>query len=294
MRRRSITITPRNLRLVRLFFRLLARTSTGGGGATVTTEFTGNVKVRVFMPLNRTPEAGLLWLHGGGFMVGTPRHENRWCINMVRELPVFVVVPHYRLAPEHPFPEALDDCIDTWKWTADRAKSLGINPGAVGIGGRSAGGGLAACLAQVLRETAVEQPASQLLIYPMLDDHTAARSDIGLRAHLVWNRESNLTGWQSYLGFCPNTADPPPHAVAARCRDLTGLPPAWIGVGTRDLFLDENREYADRLVSAGVSCELKVMNDAHHGFDNLDSDSAASVRFFKDQVEFLRTTLCAR
>jgi acetyl esterase/lipase len=131
----------------------------------------------------------------------------------------------------------------------------------------------------------------QLLVYPMLDDRTAVRADIGLNEHLAWTRGSNLTGWTAYLGTRPGGPKIPADAAAARCEDLSGLAPAWIGVGTLDLFLDECRTYARRLEEAGVPCDLEVVNGAFHGFDEIAHDTPVAQRFIDAQVSFLRRVL---
>ena len=127
----------------------------------------------------------------------------------------------------------------------------------------------------------------------MLDDRTAVRADIGRRDHKGWTNGSNYTGWSSYLGTEPGGASVQPYAVAARREDLAGLAPAWIGVGTPDLFLDENLTYAERLQTAGVSCDLVIAEDAIHGFDIVAADAPLSKAFVASQVAFLRDALDA-
>jgi acetyl esterase/lipase len=187
----------------------------------------------------------------------------------------------YRKAPEHPFPAALDDCNAGWEWLQRNAVSLGISPARVAIGGQSAGGGLAAALVQRLHDaqstagepTAGEpiaggpQPIAQWLFCPMLDDRTAARLELDRVGHRVWNNRANRFGWSSYLGTTPGSPAVPPYAVPARREDLTGLPPAWIGVGDIDLFHEEDRAYAERLRAAGVEATLHVVPGAPHGFE---------------------------
>jgi acetyl esterase/lipase len=230
------------------------------------------VRLRVYRPQAAASGGALLWLHGGGLIAGRPAMDDAKCIAWVRELGLVVVSPDYRLAPEHPFPAALDDAHAAWTWLLGGGSDGEVDPTRVVVGGASAGGGLAACLAQRLRDEGGRRPAAQLLVYPMLDDRTAARRDLDAAMHLVWPNRSNRAGWSAYLGREPGAAEAPAYAVAARAADLRGLPPAWIGVGTLDLFLDEDRAYAARLAAAGVATELHEVPGAPHGFDALAPD----------------------
>ncbi|MEX1280383.1 MAG: alpha/beta hydrolase fold domain-containing protein, partial [Acidimicrobiia bacterium] len=160
----------------------------------------------------------------------------------------------------------------------------------VAVGGESAGGGLAAAVAQRLTDEGVDL-AAQLLVYPMLDDRTAVRPDLGQNDHPVWTKGSNHTGWSSYLGKEPGAEMVPKYAVPARRTDLSGLPPAWIGVGTLDLFHDEDVGYAERLRSAGVDCELEVVEGAPHAFMTLAPDAATSKDVERSAMAFLAARL---
>jgi acetyl esterase/lipase len=246
------------------------------------------------MPRDRKPAAAFLWIHGGGYVVGTPAQDDARCVTFARELGMLVVSPEYRLSPRHPFPAAHDDCLAAWRWTVRTAEDLGIGRSRVAMGGGSAGGGLAACLTQRLRDENEAPPASQLLVYPMLDDRTAVNDGAGQPRHLVWNRHSNFTGWSSYLAGSPGAREVPRYSVAARRDDLSGLPPAWIGVGTLDLFLEEDRTYAHRLEEAGVPCRFHAVEGGFHGFDAIAPESPVALSFVDEQVEFLRTHLFAR
>ncbi|TVR89022.1 MAG: alpha/beta hydrolase [Trueperaceae bacterium] len=249
------------------------------------------VRVRVYRPHQGGSGAALVWLHGGGLIMGAPRMDDARCGAWARDLGLVVVSVAYRLAPEQPFPAALDDAHRAWSWLQGSAGTLGVDPARVAIGGASAGGGLAACLAQRLLDEGGAEPAAQLLVYPMLDDRTAARRELDEAGHLVWHNRSNRAGWRAYLGHPPGAPDLPAYASAARRADLRGLPPAWIGVGDLDLFRDENRAYAERLERAGVAVTRWEVAGAPHGFDVLAPDVALAAAFAASHHAFLRERL---
>jgi acetyl esterase/lipase len=150
---------------------------------------------------------------------------------------------------------------------------------------------LAAALAQVARDRHEITPAFQLLVYPMLDDRTSLRTDLITQGHYIWNQASNRFGWESYLGKPCGSAEVPRYAVPARREDLAGLPPAWIGVGTLDLFHDEDVAYARRLQDCGVVCELVVVPGAFHGFDMGPTKLQVVQDFRNSQVAALKRYL---
>ena len=238
--------------------------------------------VRLFRPVGvPEPAPALLWIHGGGYVIGTAQQEDQVCRRFSRRLGITVASVEYRLAPEHPYPVPLEDCYSALAWLAglpavDRAR--------VAIGGASAGGGLAAALALLARDRGEIPLAFQLLVYPMLDDQSAMTAENP--NYRLWNTRSNRFGWTAYLG----NADPQV-AVPARRADLSGLAPAWIGVGTHDLFHDEDLAYAKRLTDAGVPCEVEVIPGAFHGFDRVATKALVSRGFFDSQCDALRTAL---
>jgi acetyl esterase/lipase len=229
----------------------------------------------------RRPSGALLWMHGGGLVMGTATQAHETCSRLASEVGIAVVNVEYRLAPEHPFPAGLDDCIAALSWLHDHADELGVDPARVAVGGDSAGGGLAATLSQRARDTGGPPIALQLLVYPMLDDRTVLRSDGGTT--LVWTPVSNRFAWTAYLGHPPSEADERPYAAGARLEDLSGLPPAWIGVGDIDLFHDEDVAYARRLEEAGVPCELHVVPGMYHGADAI-APTAATMREYRERL----------
>lgn len=222
----------------------------------------------------------LLWMHGGGLVMGSPETGQELCSRFATELGVVVISVDYRLAPEDPFPAALDDCAAALSWVHDHAADLGVDTGRIAVGGDSAGGGLAACLAQRALDDGGPTICFQLLQYPMLDDRTI--SDDGGTA-LVWSAASNRYAWSAYLGRPAGEQEPPRYAAAARRDDLTGLPSAWIGIGEIDLFHDEAVDYAERLRAAGVEVELHVEPGMYHAAE-LFAPDAASMQGFRARM----------
>ena len=209
--------------------------------------------VRIFTPdAGSAPRPAVLYIHGGGMIVGSPQLEAFGTARVARNLGVVAISPDYRLAPEHPFPAALDDCMTVLRWMLGHAEELGIDPGRIAVMGGSAGGGLSAAVAQRSHDEGIALRA-QVLMYPMIDDRTALRTDHDGRGTFVWTASSNRFGWTSYLGREPRMSDAPEYAAPARRVDLSGLPPAWVGVGELDLFYEEDVAYAEKLRPAGSS-----------------------------------------
>lgn len=260
-------------------------------GVEVREESAQGARVRLLAPRDQKPQGLLLWMHGGGLVIGSPAQDDARCAEFVRQLGIVVVSAYYRLAPAHPFPAALDDCHAAWGWVQANRSRFGVDPGRVVIGGESAGGGLAASLAQRLYDEGGPQPAGQLLVYPMLDDRTAARQELDAAQHPVWNNTSNRTGWSAYLGHAPGRPAVPAYAVPARRADLRGLPPVWIGVGSLDLFLEECRAYARRLGEADVPCEWEEVRGGVHGFAAIAPAASITQNFAAAQTDFLRRRL---
>ena len=250
------------------------------------------IPVWVYRPAASNGRTGaLVWMHGGGYVVGSPEVQHHVCSRLSAELGIVVVSVDYRLAPEHPFPAPLEDCYAALRWVHTHSDELDVDPARVAVGGESAGGGLAACLAQLAVDRGEHPVAFQLLIYPMLDDRTVLREDHRGTGRFIWSPRSNRFGWTAYLGRTPHGDAAPPYAAAARREDLTGLPPAWIGVGDLDLFHAEDHDYARRLSAAGVPCELHVAPGMYHGADAFVPDARASTAFRGAMTAALSTAL---
>jgi acetyl esterase/lipase len=271
----------RSLGTVRLLTRLPARKT----APDVTVERVGSTSVRLHgLDPNDEPRPALLWIHGGGYLIGTAAQDDAICREFARRLRIVVASVDYRLAPEHPYPVPLYDCYDALSWLA---RHRGVDPARLAVGGASAGGGLAAALALLARDRGELELALQLLAYPMLDDRTTLRNDIDERSFRLWNNRSNRFGWASYLGCMPGSAGVSGLAAPARHDDLAGVAPAWIGVGTLDLFHDEDLVYAHRLRGSGVACDVDVVDGAFHGFDAVAPEARVSRDFRGAQIAAL-------
>jgi acetyl esterase/lipase len=273
--------------LIPLLQRLPAPSGPLPAGVTVTERALpgrGGAAVRIVnAPAGGAVRPAILWIHGGGYVMGRAKVDDAYCARLAQRLDATVFSVDYRLAPQHPFPTPLDDCLAAYELLLREAASLGVDPTRVAIGGASAGGGLAAALVLRAHDRGLPAPVLQLLVYPMIDDRTVLR-DVDDTLHRVWNPTSNRVGWAAYLGRAPGGDDVPDHAAPARRRDLAGLCPAWIGVGTADLFHDEDVTYAERLRAAGVAVTLDVVDGAFHGFDVVARNAPVSRGFFEAQV----------
>ena len=226
------------------------------------------IRVLMYKPLRAPhPLPAFVHVHGGGFVMGAPEMrdvENRM---LASKLNCVIVSVDYRLAPEAPYPAALHDVYSVLVWLNANAPALNVDPARIGIKGESGGGGIAAGVVLYARDKKGPAVAFQHLIYPMIDDRTATRTDINpFVGEFVWTQEHNLFGWRALLGQEPGRGDVSPYAAASRADDVSKLPPTYIAVGALDLFVEENVHYAHRLSCAGVPVELHVYPGAYHGF----------------------------
>jgi acetyl esterase/lipase len=248
------------------------------------------IRLRLYRPRAASEKLPvLLWFHGGGHLIGRPEQDDLLCAQYAQEAGIVVISVDYRLAPQNPFPAALDDAYAALTFIYAKAGALAIDATRLAIGGASAGAGLAASLSQLAHDRQQIKPVFQLLVYPMLDDRTALRADPGHPDHIAWNRASNRYAWGAYLGRHFGAADMPDYAAPARRRDLSGLPPAWIGVGSEDLFLAEDIAYARALEAAGVACETMIVPGAFHGFDIFAAAQPVAQNFRAAQITALKT-----
>lgn len=269
-------VGPRTVPVIRSLTKLIR-----GSSAATVHQVAPGVSVRLFRPTKpaTVPGPAVLWIHGGGMVIGTAAQDDAICKHFADALGATVASVEYRLAPEHPYPVPAEDCYTALRWLAERPE---VDADRIVVGGASAGGGLAATVAAFAHDRGRITPILQLLVYPMLDDRSVTPD----RNHRLWNAASNRFGWDSYLGDAS-----PDVAVPARRADLTGLAPAWIGVGSLDLFLEEDRTYAARLEAAGVPCTLQVVPGAFHGFDAVGHRAPVVREFLAAQTDAMRHAL---
>jgi acetyl esterase/lipase len=229
----------------------------------------------------------VIYIHGGGMVMGSTREDDPIALRLARELDAVILSVDYRLAPEHPYPAALNDCLLALSWIRDHAGVLGIDPRRLAIYGMSAGGGLALATTLANRDSGGPPPSLVMAIYPMLDDRCDTSSSHEIQTIGAWDREANVEAWSLYLGGQPADA----YAAPARATDLAGLPPTFIDVGTLDLFRDECIGFAQRLMQASVPTTLHVYPGCFHGAELAAPDAAISKIIWAARTEALRRAL---
>ncbi|MCX4855011.1 alpha/beta hydrolase [Streptomyces canus] len=230
-------------------------------------------------------------VHGGGMILGNNRVGVDGPLAWAKELDAVVVSVEYRLAPEHPHPAPVEDVYAGLVWTSEHAEELGGDPERIVIAGASAGGGLSAALALLTRDRKGPRPLGQLLMCPMLDDRNDSPSTYQMAGLGVWDRTANETGWTALLGELRGGPDVPAYAAPARAEDLSGLPPAFLDVGSAETFRDEVVAYASRIWQAGGVAELHVWPGGFHGFDGFAPQAALSQAARAAHVGWLRRLL---
>lgn len=248
------------------------------------------VTVQVINAKPGTRRPAIVHMHGGGYIMGNAGMNLVELQGICQALDCLAVSVDYRLAPETGYAGSVEDNYAALKWVQAHADELGVDPARIAVMGESAGGGHAALLAIAARDRGEMAIAFQCLIYPMIDDRTGStRNPAAHIGRLLWTRERNAAAWGMFLGQAPGGARVPAAAAPARLANLAGLPPAFIGVGSLDLFYDEDVDFAQRLNAAGVTAELIVVPGAYHGFDAADVPVVR--RFAAAKVDALRRGL---
>lgn len=231
----------------------------------------------------------ILHTHGGGFILGSAKQEVPRLQAFAKALDCVIVTVEYALAPEARYTVSVEQNYAGLRWLHDQADALGVDRTRIALMGESAGGGHAALLAFAARDRGQVPVVFQLLVYPMLDDHTGGVRQLPPAfGSIGWDPRSNQFGWRALLGRAPGGADVPAAAVPARRTDLAGLPPTFIGVGGIDLFASEDIDFSRRLLEAGVPTELLVVPGAFHGFDAVAADTNLAARFNEAKMAALR------
>ena len=255
----------------------------------------GAPPVRVFVvspPSKSKQRPAVLHIHGGGYVIGSAAGSVPNMRRLAEQLDAVVITVEYRLAPETKYPGSLEDNYAALKWVYANAEELGIDRTRIALLGESAGGGHAAALSIAARDRGEIPIVAQVLIYPMLDDRTGSVRDAPPHVGtFIWTRKSNNFGWTSLLGVPAGSAQVPDGAVPARVSNLKGLPPTWIGVGALDLFVQEDMEFARRLMEAEVQTELHVVPGAYHGFDIFAPQTKVAQQFTASWTSALQRAL---
>ncbi|MEU1185353.1 alpha/beta hydrolase [Streptomyces sp. NPDC005820] len=251
-----------------------------------------DVPLLVCRPAKATgPRPVFYFAHGGGMVIGNNRVGVEVVLDWARQLDAVVVSVEYRLAPENPHPAPVEDVYAGLVWVAGHAAEIGGDPGRIIVAGTSAGGGLAAASALLARDRKGPQLLGQVLMCPMLDDRNDTPSAVQMTGLGVWDRTANEQGWSALLGERRGTPEVPAHAAPARAEDLSGLPPAFLDVGSAETFRDEVVAYASRIWRSGGVAELHVWPGGFHGFDTLMPQAALSQAACAARLTWLRRLL---
>lgn len=245
-----------------------------------------DVPMTVYLPEGEGPFGCVLHMHGGGYVVGSAAQMELSHRPMAERLGCVLASVDYRLAPESTYRHAIEDCYRALGWLMANADALGVDRSRIGVMGESSGGGLAASLALLARDRGEHAIAFQHLVYPMIDDRTGSTASVNPHSgQHIWTPHNNRYCWAAYLGCAPGGPDTSPYAAAARADNLAGLPPCFMLTAELDLFIDENLDYAARLIRAGVPTELHVMPRAFHAFDaHPTADVAVRARALRMQA----------
>ncbi len=234
-----------------------------------------SIRVRIYKPKEaQEPLPGVLYLHGGGYVMNTPEAEHATIKALIEASSCVVVAPDYRLSLEAPYPAALHDSYDTLLWMKEHHQELGIRTDQLIVIGGSAGGGLTAAISLLARDEGKVKIAFQMPLYPMIDDRMTTASMIDNNAP-CWNAQHNRLAWSLYLNGLDG--DIPIYAAPARAENLSGLPPAFTFVGSLDPFLDETVAYMEKLKITGVPVEYRVFEGCFHGFEVVNPFAAISI-----------------
>jgi len=244
------------------------------------------ILLRWYVKDGAAPGAAVLYLHGGGMIMGSVALYDGPVARYVSYSGAPMLSVDYRLAPEHPHPTPVEDCYAGLRWLSAHAAELGVDPSRIAVMGDSGGGGLAAALALLARDRGGPALARQILIYPMLDDRNTM-PDPAIAPFALWTYDDNSTGWGALLGDAIGGPDVSAYAAPARATDLTGLPAAYIEVGQLDIFRDEDLAYAQRLSRAGVEVEFHLRPGVPHEFETFAFDADVARRSSADRRRIL-------
>ena len=245
----------------------------------------GDLAIRVYSPKNASkPAPGIVYIHGGGMIMGGLDGEDGTCQMMADRLGAVIASVDYRKAPENPYPAAPEDCYAGASWVFENATDLGIDPANIGIYGQSAGGGLTLAVVLMARDRGGPKFSFMAPIYPMIDDRNTTESSKLVTDVGIWDRAGSIEAWGWYLGG----AEADHFAAPARAKDLSGLPPAYIDVGELDMFRDEDIEFAKRLAEANVQVEFHLWPGAYHASEVFAPEANLSATIWNTRIAAIK------
>lgn len=248
-----------------------------------------DIRIRIYKPAQQDSVLPvLLWIHGGGYIIGSIEDNDQLCLQIVEASNCVVVSLDYRLAPEYPYPAPLEDCYSALKWIADHASDLQVDVTKIGVAGASAGGGLTAGLTLLARDRQYPAICFQMPLYPMINDRNDTPSTNEIKEGMVWNQKTNEFGWKCYLGDLHGKDHVPIYAAPARAEDYSNLPYTYTCVGQLDPFRDETLSYVTKLAQAGVDVEFHLYPGGYHGFEVLNPQSERAQQVIQEYVNAVK------
>ncbi|WP_433622207.1 alpha/beta hydrolase [Nocardia sp. CA-120079] len=255
----------------------------------------GELEMLVLIPdtENARSRPAILHIHGGGLVAGDRFTGLDRVLDLAMKLGAVVASVEYRLAPEHPYPAPMNDCVVALDWLFDDSAALGVDANRVLLFAPSAGGGVALGTVLWRRDHEQRLPCGMVLVAPMVDDQESFPSSTAFGDGAPWTSISNRTGWAAYLGDLYGSDDVPVYAAPTRCTDFAGLPPTLIDVGSSDIFIDEGLDLATRMRRDGVPVELHVYPGGFHGFDVMAADTTLARNARANRSAFIERILAA-
>ncbi|MDR0230166.1 MAG: alpha/beta hydrolase [Flavobacteriaceae bacterium] len=242
------------------------------------------IPLRTYRPKEQNNMPVLLYFHGGAFIYGSPEQYDFIFTELALQTKALIISVDYRLAPEHPFPAALNDAYDALLWLSHHATQLGGNKNNIIVGGSSAGGAIAASLAQMAKDKKEVTIKHQYLLYPPLDNRLTSTSMQELSNAPMQTKKAAEYMWHYYLG--DNAKNPPKYAVPLLTQDYTNLPPATIIMCEFDPLKDEAKQYANQLTEANVPVNMLEVKGATHAFDFFNT--TLSQQFLQQQITLFK------
>lgn len=247
-----------------------------------------SLRVKVYRPEGEEEQIlpALVFIHAGGFYIGMPEMSDALCRNLAEFAECMIFSVDYRLAPEDPYPAALDDCYAVLRWVHEESHTLQVDPKRIALCGVSAGGCLAAGVSLLARDQGTFSPAFQMLLYPVLDHRHITESSRAVEDERTWNTKGSLLSWKAYLGSVEGEV--PVYASPGTAQNLSGLPRTYIAACELDLLRDEAVDFARRLYEQDVATELHVLPGTFHAFDAIVPNARISRRFHGELIQVLK------